>query len=200
VVFAARSDTGYTSLKTSRAVHLGTIKVPADLSLARIVPGEDSDVGDNEVTSTAMARLNEKGVPVGQASFGKGPEAIAPGLSLTGLDVNVDGLPDVFDADDDGDGIVDDFENGAESWPVPADSTYRPHFFMNLKVRPSRSSSRSRSDRPCDPFEMLRHVVRKGVVPPACARRLCDQGVRTMAAMRVPIHTARMPPAKVMPA
>ena len=140
VVFAARDHTGYISLKTSRAINLGTVKVPTDLSLGRIDQGEDSDVGDNEVTTTAMARLNANGVPVGQLNFGKGPEAIAPGLSLHALDLDLDGMPDVFDADDDGNGIVDDFEPGAASWKVPEGSTYRPHFFVDLTVPLERSA------------------------------------------------------------
>lgn len=140
VLLATASGTGFTGIKPAGQADLGTIVLPDDPQAAPITPGEDANITDEQVDPNTVARLDPDGVPVGLPSFGKGSESLVAGEEpATGADKDQDGLVDLFDADDDGNGTVDDFEPGANNWQMPPDSDVRVNFFMNLKIPMERS-------------------------------------------------------------
>jgi len=129
------SDDGATGLKPEGETDLGTILLPGDPAAEPITVGTDSAIGGSDVDPATRARLDENGVPVGVKSFGKGPDSLlSEGDVADGADRDKDGLVDLFDADDDGNGVVNDFEPGRGTWTVPATADVRPNFFMNLKI------------------------------------------------------------------
>lgn len=132
VIFEQQGDEGTTGLALDRAADLGTIDLPDDPTQAVIQPGTENDVADL-LDSDLAARLNEHGVPVGLATFGKGHDAVTeadPGTRFA--DRDGDGLIDIFDADDDGDGTIDDFDGEGDPGGIPSDLIV--NFFMNLKI------------------------------------------------------------------
>lgn len=124
---------GATGLAVEGQVSLGTIDLPADPTETALQPGDDADSDlDDLVDSGVTARLNSDGVPVGLPSCGKGDDARGQTNQNQLADADQDGLIDVLDADDNGNGIVDDFEgNGDVGGMVPG---IRVNFFMNLKI------------------------------------------------------------------
>ncbi len=135
VVLGTSDDDGVTGLKMQRDASLGTIDLPADTSAAPIQPGDDSNVDDLLDTDLAV-RVDQTGVPVGLASFGKGDAADTdqPGDGRH-ADRDGDGLIDMFDADDDGDGTVDDFDDDSDDDATGEESDgIGVNFFMNLKI------------------------------------------------------------------
>ncbi len=135
VLFGTAGADGITGLKTQGDENLGTVQIPADPTHQAIVPGNDSAlVGQSDPNS--MTRLNAEGVPVGLATKGKGDQAaLAQGdvVSSGKADADKDGLIDMLDADDNGNGKVDDFEGGGTAGPAP--KMFHVNFFMNLKVQ-----------------------------------------------------------------
>lgn len=133
VVFDEAGDTGYTGLTMSDAASLGTIELPDDPAAAAVMPGPGATT-DGMVSGNVLARLSNDGVPVGVGNNGKGQAAqgssFANGDQI--LDGDEDGLPDFMDADNDGNGIVDDFDSGNGD-AAPNDGV-RLNFFMNLKI------------------------------------------------------------------
>ncbi|MGD8453950.1 MAG: hypothetical protein PVJ57_19210 [Phycisphaerae bacterium] len=131
VIFQSADGEGAIGVAADRDVSLGTIDLPDDPTVSPIVPGDDSDAGDL-VDGDLSTRLNDQGVPVGLASYGKGTDADVDEDDTRQVDGDHDGLIDVLDADDDGDGIVDDFEADSDSELALPD--VRAGFFMNLKI------------------------------------------------------------------
>lgn len=134
VLLAVADGTGFTGLKPAADVDLGTIEVIAG---APLLAGNDADVDEDEIDDEGTTRLGNGNLPVGVGNNGKGEGSrlgAGEGLLGNGLDRDRDGLVNLFDADDDGDGTVDDFEDGAEAWEVAGTSDVRANFFMNLKV------------------------------------------------------------------
>ncbi len=136
VVFGQDGTDGFTGLEVGGPVSLGTLDVGDDPNSMLLVPGEDADLADGSVADDVKSRLNEAGVPVGVPSVGKGDEANIDAPSddpRHALDSDQDGLVDLFDADDNGNGKVDDFEpEGALSATPFADVLL--NVFMNLKI------------------------------------------------------------------
>jgi len=124
---------GATGLALDGQVSLGTIDLPADPTETPLQPGDDADSDlDDLVDVDVTARVDGDGVPVGLPSCGKGDDAQGQVSQDQLADADQDGLIDVLDADDNGNGIVDDFEgNGEAGGMLPG---IRANFFMNLKV------------------------------------------------------------------
>lgn len=134
VMYGAQGDEGMTGLTLENAASLGTIELPEDPSAAPIMSGADGDAGE-QVNDHAMIRLNGDGAPIGVASLGKGDDADGatdndPSMAF---DQDRDGLLDVIDADNNGNGIVDELEGG-DVGGIPDDAGIRLNFFMNLKI------------------------------------------------------------------
>jgi hypothetical protein len=127
-------------LEVGRNVGLGTIEIPDDLAAGALAPGDDGDLGDNDVAPDVSVRVNEQGAPVGVESFGKGAAAqgAASDNPRQAADADRDGLIDMLDADNDGDGIVDDFDPGSSDL-VPGAGAVHLNFFMNLKIAEDRA-------------------------------------------------------------
>ncbi len=135
VVFEQKDGMGMTGLELAGSASLGKIDMPTDVSDGPIEPGADADIGDSQVAQDVMARLDDNGVPVGVPNIGKGADAAGSTSSNPRqlCDSDLDGLIDLFDADDDGDGTVDEFDGDATLNPAEADGIML-NFFMNLKL------------------------------------------------------------------
>ena len=133
VIFGQAGSQGFTGLDLSESKDLGTVMFPQDNTATPILPGDDSDVTEDDVDGELVARLDDNGVPVGVSTFGRGDDALADGGSNAVVDRDRDGMIDLFDADDDGDGTVDDFDDDAVLNPGEADGV-NVNFFMNLKI------------------------------------------------------------------
>lgn len=134
VVFDETGGEAHTAANLEQPISLGEVTVPDDPAAQPLMPGEGFD-GQGLIADDVMARTDENGVPVGVPSLGKGASAMGtPADSLRqSLDRDRDGLPDFIDADNDGDGVVDDFddEGGDDAGAKPG---FRLNFFMNLKI------------------------------------------------------------------
>jgi hypothetical protein len=135
LVFGQDDVGGQVGLQVPGRTSLGTVQVPEDPNTSALTPGADADYGDSDVSNAVHARLNDAGVPVGVPSFGRGDDAqgTASGAAAQQGDRDMDGLIDMFDADDDGDGLFDDEDDDATLVPgIPAG--LQINFFMNLKI------------------------------------------------------------------
>ncbi len=132
VLLAVADGTGLTGLKPQGDVDLGDIGIPANLGLGPIMAA--AEIPEASLDDDSKTRLGENDVPVGVNSFGKGAGTLLAGEAGDGADGDEDGLVDLFDADDDGDGIIDDLEDGAGAWGFPTGDV-RANFFMNLKIQ-----------------------------------------------------------------
>lgn len=128
LVFDEADGNGVTGIKPAGTTDVGAIDVPADPTAAPLQPdGDVADLLDADVTT----RVNDDGVPIGVATHGKGDDATSDdGVRDGAVDADRDGLIDIFDADDDGDGIIDDLDTGGST--TPADVRFG--CFMNLKI------------------------------------------------------------------
>ncbi|MFO0973807.1 MAG: hypothetical protein U1A27_10270 [Phycisphaerae bacterium] len=133
VLMETQGNEGVTGLALSESASLGTIELPADPSAGPLMAGSDAELGD-QMAMDVTARLDGNGVPVGVPSIGKGSGAAASGGSGSALDADRDGLIDIFDADNNGNGTVDDFEAATDFGGVMAGADFQANFFMNLKV------------------------------------------------------------------
>jgi hypothetical protein len=135
VIFDNSSDQGTTGLKLEDNVSLGSIELPSNPTASPIQPGADSD--NLTLDETQTARLNDGGAPIGLETYGKGTAAKIEQVDETSpLDKDKDGLIDVLDADDNGNGKVDDFEgDGSADGGQGQNADYRVNFFMNLKIQ-----------------------------------------------------------------
>lgn len=120
---------GSTGLKPVGTANLGTIALPPDPNTSPIEPGLGANT-DDMIATTIQTRLDSNGVPIGIGSKGKGDDAELIGPVTGKADIDRDGLISIFDADDDGDGVVDDFDSTSSSSRGGA----RVNFFMNLKI------------------------------------------------------------------
>jgi hypothetical protein len=133
VLMGAAGSDGITGLAAKHDADLGTITLPDDPTKAPITVGADANIADL-ADATVSARLNGDGVPVGVPSHGKGSAAVVDGKGGgQAADGDRDGLIDMLDADDDGNGIVDDFDGNVGVGEGLRD--IRPNFFMNLKIQ-----------------------------------------------------------------
>lgn len=134
VQFASGESEATTGIAIDADAKLGTIALPEEPGAAPIVPGEDANTQD-KVDSGIKARLGDNGAPVGVGSLGKGADAEggASDDPKQSLDRDKDGLPDFADADNDGDGIVDDFDSDGTD-AAPDTGGVMLNFFMNLKI------------------------------------------------------------------
>lgn len=135
IVFEQSGGAGKTGLHLVGAADLGAIAFPDDHTQQPIVPGGDANLGDATVDTDVTARLDDNGVPVGVATFGR--ESDSQGAASTDpkkkADCDQDGMIDLFDADDDGDGTIDNFDDDADLDAGVPDGL-DIHFFMNLKI------------------------------------------------------------------
>jgi uncharacterized protein (DUF736 family) len=135
VIFGQDTAGGQVGLQVDGRKSLGTIQVPEDPNSAALTPGSGADYSDSDVSNAVHARLNDAGVPIGVPSFGRGDDAqgTPSGALAQQGDRDMDGLIDMFDADDDGDGLFDDEDDDATLVPgIPAG--LQVNFFMNLKI------------------------------------------------------------------
>lgn len=144
VVFGESNGQGLTGLEVSGNADLGTINLPENPGQAPISPGDDGNVGAGDVATDIVTRLNGFGVPVGVPTFGKGSEA-GGGESANPrqqLDIDADGLIDLFDADNNGNGIIDDFDPSASmgGFGEGGETGTHVNFFMNLKIPQDRAA------------------------------------------------------------
>lgn len=139
VILGSDGANGVTGFSLNESTTLGAINLPDDPGGAGIEAGEDNTVGA-QLNPEVAARLDDAGVPVGVASIGKGEGADGPAASSGGgggagkLDADQDGLIDIFDADNDGNGVVDDFEGAIDFGGITPLAGVNPNFFMNLKI------------------------------------------------------------------
>ncbi len=141
VLFDRDGGQGYSGLELGGPVDLGTLDVPVEGG-ASISPGEDADLSEGRVAGDVTVRLNEAGVPVGVPSIGKGEAAVIGTPSSDPrqmLDRDRDGLIDLFDADDDGNGVVDDFDTLPIGGGPAAAAGVIVNLFMNLKLDEQRA-------------------------------------------------------------
>lgn len=141
VLLGVAQEGGLTGLTPEGETDLGTLHVPEDPTAAPLLV-ETGAVAEEFIDPSVAARLDDQGVPVGVASVGKGEEALNNLTTVDeGGDPDRDGLIDLVDADDDGDGIIDDFEPPG----VTADDAQVPgltvNFFMNLKIDSDRANT-----------------------------------------------------------
>ena len=129
VVFDTSGSNGVTGVKPDGDTSLGTVDLPDDPATAPILTG--TDVGTalaGLLDPNVSARLNEHGVPVGLESVGKGTGAVnASGTGNGQADADRDGLIDLFDADNDGNGVVDEFEQHSTDSGAPVGVDFRPY-------------------------------------------------------------------------
>lgn len=128
-------ENGTTGVTMLNPASLGTIELPDNPADQPIEAGKDGDAGAQADLGVG-ARLDDKGVPVGVPTFGKGDDAKGDktDAAAQALDADRDGLIDIFDADNDGNGIVDDFENASDKGAIRPDAGFRVNFFTNLKI------------------------------------------------------------------
>ncbi|MGE3182037.1 MAG: hypothetical protein AB7N71_10430, partial [Phycisphaerae bacterium] len=83
-----------------------------------------------------FAHLDSIGVPLGVPSNGKGDEADGSTSNNPNqaCDSDQDGLIDMYDADNNGNGIVDEFDGMGGVGGEPDNADIRASFFMNLKI------------------------------------------------------------------
>lgn len=89
-----------------------------------------------DLDTTAEGKTGETLVPVGAKNFGKGNEAKFSGTyDPDKADGDKDGLPNFFDADNNGDGILDEMDGlyTREAFGLKAPD-FHPYVFTNLKV------------------------------------------------------------------
>jgi hypothetical protein len=87
--------------------------------------------------STVEAKSGETLVPKGAGSYGKGSEAEYSGsYDITVMDGDKDGIPNFFDADNNGDGVIDELDGlyTAESFILGTPPDVYVYAFTNLKV------------------------------------------------------------------
>ena len=77
------------------------------------------------------ARATRKGVPLGAGRLGK-VRGSAKGRAGRGLDVDRDGIPGVYDVDDDGDLLLDNVDVGARAAIHDADEPFHPFWVMSV--------------------------------------------------------------------
>jgi len=100
---AGQASTGFTSGGGS----MGNISIPTDRSSGPITSDASLTVDSSE-----YARLNTSGAPVGQVRGGKGSGARMTGSASSGTqDIDRDGVPNMFDADNNGSGTPDDLDS-----------------------------------------------------------------------------------------
>ncbi len=137
VIFENDGDMGFTGLEVFGNVDLGSLDIPLTPGAGPVVPGDDADFTDGEIATDVFARLNEDGAPVGADSIGKGDDSQTDEPSddeRQRCDADRDGLIDLFDADDDGNGTVDDFDPNHTAVDPAMEDGVRLNFFMNLKI------------------------------------------------------------------
>lgn len=134
VLFGTNNNEGVTGLSLTQSSSLGTVQMPDNPNVSPIQPGADGNVSA-KADEQVVAKLDANGVPVGVTSNGKGNAAQGQVSTSTMLafDRDRDGLIDLFDADDNGNGTVDDFESGGSVGGIP-DTDITVNFFMNLKI------------------------------------------------------------------
>lgn len=110
------------------AVDFGAVQVAANglISTASTPAGLSAVPG-------LVARVDASGLPVGVGNFGKGEAAKVTGVLPSGsvIDKDQDGLIDLVDADDDGDGILDDFDPDAVNRGMPEHHQIQVGFWLN---------------------------------------------------------------------
>ena len=100
---SGQASTGFTSAGGS----MGNISIPTDRSSGPITSDASLTVDSSE-----YARLNTSGAPVGQVRGGKGSGARMTGSASSGTqDIDRDGVPNAFDADNNGSGTPDDLDS-----------------------------------------------------------------------------------------
>lgn len=137
------SGMGLTGVSVLGDASLGTIDVPATPGSAPVEPGSDKNLDSAPVSEDVKAHLNADGAPAGAGNLGKGDDSLVAGASsnkMQVLDKDQDGLIDFFDADDDGNGKIDELDT--TSGPDKFESEYGIRFypFMNLKIDDADSS------------------------------------------------------------
>ena len=135
VLFGQDGAEAYTGLELDGDADLGVITLPDDADQAPIEAGAGADFGGGQVATDVVARVDDAGVPVGVPNLGKGGDAEGETTDnpRQRCDMDRDGSVDLFDADNDGDGVVDDFDDAGPDNPGERDGLLL-NFFMNLKV------------------------------------------------------------------
>ncbi|MFO0840399.1 MAG: hypothetical protein U1D55_17975 [Phycisphaerae bacterium] len=133
MLFGGDADHGVTGIVFDGPVTFGDVSLPDHIGDQPLAPGVGNTV--TAVDDALLARLGDKGVPVGLASLGKGDDARSTVTDPNNrMDRDGDGLIDLFDADNDGNGVIDDFDGLMDVGALPDKSGLRVNFFMNLKV------------------------------------------------------------------
>lgn len=113
ILLGTNSTGGFTGLSIGSNSDIGDIDVPSVPGSNGIFALNPSTVG---VVSNTKVNLSATGAPTGLESLGKGTNSLGSLNASTNQaqDKDQDGLVDALDADDDGNGVIDDFESNTE--------------------------------------------------------------------------------------
>ncbi|MCX5751287.1 MAG: hypothetical protein NT099_06440 [Candidatus Saganbacteria bacterium] len=98
----------YTGLTCTGTTSLGVIVFDSSKGMA--TPSTSLEAG--KLNSSYKPRLSS-GVPVGARKHGKGPGTTTGTPTGPSLDADLDGIPNLFDADNNGNGVLDEFDSGS---------------------------------------------------------------------------------------
>ncbi len=96
-------------LSLSSTLELGDVLV--NTTTGKIAP--TSAVGTGHVAAGQVARTDANGAPLGVGNAGKGSAANYSGTLQAGFDSDKDGLPNFVDADNNGNGVIDELDPGS---------------------------------------------------------------------------------------
>lgn len=131
---------GKTGLRVNGDVDLGTMTLPDDVKLSVLLPTNVASLA-SLIDTNSSVKLDANNVAVGMTSVGKGTDSLNLGTLATQLaDRDKDGLIDLLDADDDGNGVVDEFESSGYVDTHAQISGYHVNFFMNLGINIERAN------------------------------------------------------------
>ncbi|MFN0136121.1 MAG: hypothetical protein ACKVS9_08405, partial [Phycisphaerae bacterium] len=137
-VFEDNGDgTGKTGVELNGEAWLGTVVIPETPGSGPVKPGDDANFDEAPISDGIETRLNADGAPIGAGNVGKGDDSLGGGGGgdKQNIDADQDGMVDFFDADDNGDGTIDDLDpthTGKDKFED--DLGLRFFAFMNLKI------------------------------------------------------------------
>lgn len=141
VAFGTSGDNAVTGINLSEDLNLGsTVYSTAD----GMVAPATAPTANLDTDIVANTQSGQDLVVTGAGNLGKGSgAAIQSGQTYdsTVIDGDYDGIPDLFDANNDGDALIDDLEAVAPTETPDGSKLQRAYVFMNLKVPRSQTET-----------------------------------------------------------